>query len=31
MAIREAIEELLLIWQISEAEEWINQMRRLPL
>ncbi len=26
-----AIEDLLLIWQVSEAEEWINQMRRLPL
>ncbi|MGO9256874.1 MAG: hypothetical protein ACLQU1_11300 [Bryobacteraceae bacterium] len=31
MAIRDAIEDLLLIWQVSEAEEWINQMRRLPL
>ena len=31
MPIRDAIEELLLIWQVSEAEEWINQMRRLPL
>jgi hypothetical protein len=31
MAIGAAIEELLLIWQVSEAEEWINQMRRLPL
>jgi len=28
--IGEAIEDLLLIWHISEAEEWINQMRRLP-
>jgi hypothetical protein len=26
-----AIEDLLLIWQVSEAGEWINQMRRLPL
>ena len=26
-----AIEDLLLIWQVSDAEEWINQMRRLPL
>ncbi|SPF35533.1 conserved hypothetical protein [Candidatus Sulfopaludibacter sp. SbA4] len=29
--IRDAIEDLLLIWHLSEAEEWINQMRRLPL
>jgi hypothetical protein len=26
-----AIEDLLLIWRVSEAEEWISQMRRLPL
>jgi len=31
MAIRDAIEDLLLIWQVSEAEEWVDQMRRLPL
>jgi len=31
MTIRDAIEDLLLIWQLSDAEEWINQMRRLPL
>jgi len=31
MTIREAIEDLLLIWHLSEAQEWINQMRRLPL
>ncbi len=31
MAIREVIEDLLTIWHVSEAEEWINQMRRLPL
>ena len=31
MAIGAAIEDLLLIWQVSEADEWINQMRRLPL
>jgi hypothetical protein len=31
MAIGAAIEDLLLIWHVSEAEEWINQMRRLPL
>lgn len=26
-----AIEELLIIWLASEAEEWINQIRFLPL
>ena len=31
LAIGAAIEDLLLIWQVSEAEEWLNQMRRLPL
>ncbi|HEY3824682.1 MAG TPA: DUF5615 family PIN-like protein [Bryobacteraceae bacterium] len=31
MPIRLAIEDLLLIWQASEAEEWINRMRWLPL
>jgi hypothetical protein len=31
MVIGAAIEDLLLIWQVSEAEEWINHMRRLPL
>jgi Domain of unknown function (DUF5615) len=31
MPIGQAIEELLLIWHISEAEEWINYFRRLPL
>jgi hypothetical protein len=31
MAIGHAIEDLLLIWRASEAEEWINQMQRLPL
>lgn len=31
MTIGHAIEDLLSIWQASEAEEWINQMRRLPL
>ena len=29
MPIGAAIEDLLLIWQVSEAEEWINQLRRL--
>ena len=31
MPIGAAIDDLLLIWQVSEAEERINQMRRLPL
>ncbi|HWE50211.1 MAG TPA: hypothetical protein VG273_10500 [Bryobacteraceae bacterium] len=31
MTIGAAIEDLLLIWQVSDTEEWINQMRRLPL
>ena len=31
MAIADVIENLLLVWQASEAEEWIDQMRRLPL
>jgi hypothetical protein len=26
-----AIDSLLLIWHATEAEEWINQMLRLPL
>jgi len=31
MPIRDAIEDLFTIWHVSEAEEWVNQMRRLPL
>jgi uncharacterized protein (DUF433 family) len=31
MPIGAAIEDLLLIWQVSEAEEWVNRMRRLPI
>jgi len=31
MPIGAAIEDLLVIWQVSEAAEWVNQMRRLPL
>lgn len=31
MPIAQAIEEILLIWNISEAEEWTNRFRRLPL
>lgn len=29
--IHDAVEELLLIWQASEAEEWMNRMTFLPL
>ncbi len=29
--IAQSIEELLLIWQLSESDEWINLLRRLPL
>jgi hypothetical protein len=29
--IREAIEDLLLIWRLTEAEEWVNRMEWLPL
>ncbi len=31
LPIRDAIEELLMIWHASEAEEWINIMLRIPL
>jgi hypothetical protein len=31
MPIAEAIEGILLIWQISEADEWRNLLRWLPL
>ena len=26
-----AIDEILLIWHVTEAEEWANRFRRLPL
>jgi hypothetical protein len=29
--IRDAIEELLLIWHATEADEWVNRMDWLPL
>ncbi|MGB8699212.1 MAG: DUF5615 family PIN-like protein [Thermosynechococcaceae cyanobacterium] len=29
--IEVVIEELLLIWEISSAEEWINRIAKLPL
>ena len=31
MPMGQAIEEILLIWHASEAEEWTNLFRRLPL
>jgi hypothetical protein len=31
MPIGQAIEEILLIWHVSQAEEWTNLFRRLPL
>ena len=31
LPIRDAIEDLLLIWHVTEAEEWVNNMQRLPL
>lgn len=31
MPMAQAIEEILLIWHLSEVEEWTNRFRRLPL
>jgi hypothetical protein len=31
LPIGQAIEDILLIWHASEAEEWTNRFRRLPL
>jgi hypothetical protein len=31
LPIRAAVEDLLLIWTASEAEEWVNRMQVLPL
>ena len=31
LPIRAAVEDLLLIWLVSEAEEWINRIQVLPL
>jgi hypothetical protein len=31
LPIRDAIEDLLLIWHLTRAEEWINHMQRLPI
>jgi hypothetical protein len=30
MEIREAIEQILLVWEASEAEEWSNRIGFLP-
>jgi Domain of unknown function (DUF5615) len=31
LPVREAIEDILLIWEASEAEEWINRLEFIPL
>ncbi|HEV8716191.1 MAG TPA: DUF5615 family PIN-like protein [Candidatus Binatia bacterium] len=31
LPIRQAVEDLVLIWEASEAEEWVNQIDSLPL
>jgi hypothetical protein len=31
LPIGEAVEQLLLIWQASELDEWRNRMVRIPL
>ena len=31
LPIRDAIEDLLLIWHVTEAEDWVNHIQRLPL
>jgi hypothetical protein len=31
MPVGQAIDEILLIWHISEPDEWLNLFRRLPL
>ena len=31
VSIRDTIEELLLVWHVSEAEEWTNRIEWLPL
>jgi hypothetical protein len=31
LGIAEVVEELLLIWSASEAEEWVNRITHLPL
>ena len=31
MSVTEASEELFMIWALSELEEWVNRIARLPL
>ncbi|HET8671536.1 MAG TPA: hypothetical protein VFM05_13175 [Candidatus Saccharimonadales bacterium] len=31
LRVRTAVEELLMIWKVSEAEEWLNTLQYLPL
>ncbi|MBE9064019.1 DUF5615 family PIN-like protein [cf. Phormidesmis sp. LEGE 11477] len=31
MAVRAVVGDLVLIWMASEAEEWVNRIRALPL
>ena len=31
LPIRRVVEDLILIWEASEAEEWVNQIDALPL
>jgi hypothetical protein len=31
MAVRAVVDDLVLIWMASEAGEWINRIRALPL
>jgi hypothetical protein len=31
LSVVAAVDDLLLIWHATEAEEWINQIRSLPL
>ena len=31
LEVQSAIEELLMVWAASEAEEWTNRVARLPL
>ncbi len=31
LAIETVIEELILIWSVSSAEEWINRIAKIPL
>jgi hypothetical protein len=31
VTIRDTIEDLLLVWCLTEAEEWVNRMEWLPL